>query len=100
MHVFHRVRRRTGSSGRALQLELPTIPHPTYSPDLAPSDFFSFPLLKKHLKGNHYETYAEVEADVRSWCRSQTPEFFADGMRKLVQRWRLCIERDGVYVEK
>ncbi|RUS78324.1 hypothetical protein EGW08_013928 [Elysia chlorotica] len=77
------------------QLELPTIPHPTYSPDLAPSDFFLFPLLKKHLKGNHYETDAEVEADVRSWCRSQTPEFFADGMRKLVQRWRLCIERDA-----
>ncbi|RUS77343.1 hypothetical protein EGW08_014897 [Elysia chlorotica] len=82
------------------QLELPTIPHPTYSPDLAPSDFFLFPLLKKHLKGNHYETDAEVEADVLSWCRSQTPEFFADGMRKLVQRWRLCIERDGDYVEK
>ncbi|GFR69698.1 histone-lysine N-methyltransferase SETMAR [Elysia marginata] len=77
------------------QLELPTIPHPPYSSDLAPSDFFLFPLLKKHLKGNHYETDAEVEADVRSWCRSQTPEFFADGMRKLVQRWRLCIERDA-----
>ena len=82
------------------QLELPTIPHPPYSPDLAPSDFFLFPLLKKHLKGNHYETDAETEADVRTWCRSQTPEFFADGMRKLVQRWRLCIERDGNYVEK
>ena len=82
------------------QLELPTIPHPPYSPDLAPSDFFLFPLLKKHLKGNHYETDAEVEADVCTWCRSQTPEFFADGMRKLVQRWCLCIERDGDYVEK
>ena len=82
------------------RLELPTIPHPPYSPDFAPSDFFLFSLLKKHLKGNHYETDAEVEVDVRSWCRSQTPEFFADGMRKLVQRWRLCIERDGDYVEK
>ena len=82
------------------QLELPTIPHPPYSPVLAPSDFFLFSLLKEHLNGNHYETDAEVEADVRSWCRSQTPEFFADGMRKLVQRWRLCIERDGDYVKK
>ncbi|GFS00039.1 histone-lysine N-methyltransferase SETMAR [Elysia marginata] len=82
------------------QLELPTIPHPPYSPDMAPSDFFLFSLLKKHLKGNHYETDAEVEADVRSWYRSQTPEFFTDGMRKLVQRWRLYIERDDDYVEK
>ena len=82
------------------QLELPTIPHPPYSPDLAPSDFFLLPLLKKHLKGNHYKTDAEVEADVCSWCRSQTPEFFADRMRKLEQRWRLCIEGDGDYIEK
>ena len=56
------------TQGASQQLELPTIPHPPYSPDLAPSDFFLFPLLKKHLKGNHYETKAEVEADVRSWC--------------------------------
>ena len=82
------------------QLELPTIPHPPYIPDLASSDFFLFPLLMKHLKGNHYETDAEVEVDVRSWCRSQTPEFFTDGRQKLVQRWRLCIECDGDYVEK
>ncbi|KFD56653.1 hypothetical protein M513_02329, partial [Trichuris suis] len=27
------------------------IPHPPYSPDLAPSDFFLFPKLKEHLKG-------------------------------------------------
>ena len=29
------------------QLEFPTLPHPPYSPDLAPSDFFLFPPLKK-----------------------------------------------------
>ena len=27
------------------------IPHPAYSPDLAPSDFFLFPNLKKHIRG-------------------------------------------------
>ena len=26
------------------------MPHPPYSPDLAPSDFFLFPKLKEHLK--------------------------------------------------
>jgi histone-lysine N-methyltransferase SETMAR len=26
-----------------------SMPHPPYSPDLAPSDFFSFPLVKKRL---------------------------------------------------
>ena len=30
------------------------IPHPAYSPDLAPSDFFLFPNLKKDTRGLHF----------------------------------------------
>ena len=30
------------------------IPHPAYSPDLAPSDFFLFPNLKKDIRGLHF----------------------------------------------
>ncbi|UYV68402.1 NPY1R [Cordylochernes scorpioides] len=30
----------------------PVIPHPPYSPDLAPCDFFLFPRLKREMKGN------------------------------------------------
>jgi len=30
------------------------LPHPVYSPDLAPSDFYLFPLLKKHFSGTHF----------------------------------------------
>ena len=32
------------------------LPHPLYSPDLAPCDFFLFPRLKKHLAGRKYQT--------------------------------------------
>ena len=32
------------------RLGLRTLPHPPYSPDLAPSDFFLFPKLKDYLK--------------------------------------------------
>ena len=27
------------------------LPHPPYSPDMAPSDFYLFPILKSHLRG-------------------------------------------------
>ena len=30
------------------------IPNPAYSPDLAPSDFFLFPNLKKDIRGLHF----------------------------------------------
>ena len=56
--------------------------------------------LKKHLKGNHYDSDEEVVAAARQWCRELSPEFFADGIRQLVRRWQLCVDRDGDYVEK
>ncbi|GFO40451.1 transposase [Plakobranchus ocellatus] len=37
------------------QVELATLPHPTFSPDLAPSDYNLFPQLKKYLKGHYYD---------------------------------------------
>ena len=57
-------------------------------------------LQKKHLKGNHYDSDEEVVEAVRQWCREQSPEFFADGIRQLVRRWQLCVDRGGDYVEK
>ena len=36
------------------------IPHPAYSPDLAPSDFFLFPNLKKDIRGLHFRCDEEV----------------------------------------
>ena len=76
------------------------LPHPAYSPDLAPCDFWLFPKLKDHLKGQRYSCDAEVEAAVRQWCRQQPPQFFADGIKNLVARWRKCVARNGDYVEK
>ena len=32
------------------------VPHPPYSPDLIPADFFLFPKLKTTLKGCHFQT--------------------------------------------
>ena len=39
------------------------VPHPPYSPDLAPSDFFLFPKLKMKLKGRRIQTLEEIQAE-------------------------------------
>ena len=39
------------------------VPHPPYSPDLAPSDFFLFPKLKMKLKGPRFQTLEEIQAE-------------------------------------
>ena len=39
------------------------LPHPPYSPDLAPCDFFMFLMLKRSLKGRRFETISEIKAN-------------------------------------
>jgi hypothetical protein len=38
---------------------IPTLPHPPYSPNLAPCDFCLFPKLKSKLKGNKFGTVTD-----------------------------------------
>ena len=75
------------------------IDHPPYSPDLAPSDYFLFPNLKKHLAGKRYETDDVISA-VEDFFEGQEENFYATGIRELQHRWKKCVDRRGDYVEK
>jgi hypothetical protein len=39
------------------------VPHPSYSPDLAPCDFALFPKLKMKLKGQRFETVSDTKTE-------------------------------------
>ena len=56
------------------------IPHPAYSPDLAPSDYFLFPNLKKDISGCHFRSNKEVVVAVDEWVRDEDPGFFSSGL--------------------
>jgi hypothetical protein len=42
------------------------IPHPQYSPHLAPCDFFIFPKMKLKLKGRRFDTIEEIQGEWQS----------------------------------
>jgi transposase len=45
------------------------MPHPPYSPDLAPADFFLFPKLKTTFKGRCFQTIEEIQKNaIRELC--------------------------------
>jgi histone-lysine N-methyltransferase SETMAR len=50
-------------------LRLECIPHPAYSPDLAPSDYHVFGPLRK------FSTDDDIKEAVHRWLRSQSEEF-------------------------
>ena len=76
------------------------IPHPAYSPDLAPIDCFLFPNLKKDIRGRHFRSNEEVVAAVEEWVGDKDPGFFSSGLMALEHRWSKCIILEGNYIEK
>ena len=75
------------------------IPHPAYSPDLALSDYFLFPNLKKDIRGRHFRSNEEVVAAVEEWVRDKDPGFFSSGLIAL-EPVGPCIILEGNYIEK
>jgi histone-lysine N-methyltransferase SETMAR len=47
------------------------LPHPPYSPDLAPSDFLVFGPLKQAMGGKSFRSNEEVQQAVHEWLHSQ-----------------------------
>ena len=66
-------------------------PHPDHSPDLAPSDFFLFPNLKKDIRGGHFRSDEEVITAVEELVSGKDPDFFQYGLMALEHRWSKCI---------
>ena len=62
------------------KMGIKTVPHPPYSPDLAPCDFWLFP----KLRGYRYETIEEKEEAVMKDIDILTQEDFHGAFQKLL----------------
>ena len=76
------------------------ISHSAYSRDLAPSDFFLFPNVKKDIRGCHFRSDEEVATAVEELINGKDPDFFSSGLMALEHRWSKCIKLEGNYIEK
>jgi histone-lysine N-methyltransferase SETMAR len=85
---------------KLVELRYELLPHPPYSPDLAPCDFFLFPNMKKWLGGKRFTSNEEVIDQTEAYFEEFDKSYFLDGLKKLEHRWTKCIELRGDYVEK
>ena len=72
-----------------------TVPHPPYSPDLAPCDFSLFP---KH-RDCRYETIEEMKEVVTKVIDTLTQDNFHGAFQKLLERYNKCMAARGDYFE-
>ncbi len=83
------------------QQNIETVPHPPYSPDLAPCDFWLFPTLKKALRGRRFNSDEEVKQAVYSAFQKLPPTEFHKTIKvKWEERLEKCIVSRGQYFEK
>lgn len=76
-----------------------TLPHPPYSPDLAPSDFFLFPRMKRGMKGLRFHDVAEVKEKTTEQLAAITEDEFKKCFQQWNHRLDKCIQCNGEYFE-
>lgn len=81
------------------ELGFELLPHPPYSPDLAPSDYFLFADLKRMLAGKKFKTNNEVIAETEAYFEAKDKSYYKNGIEKLEDRYNRCIALEGNYVE-
>lgn len=75
------------------------LPHPPYSPDLAPSDYDLFSSMGHALAKQHFHSYEDVRKWLDNWFGSRHFQFFWKGIHNLPTRWQNCVESEGRYFE-
>jgi len=72
-----------------------SLPHPPYSPDLAPCDFFLFPQLKKTVKGSRFNDVEEIHANAVRQMRAITKSDYQRCFCQWQEHWNKCIQAQG-----
>jgi histone-lysine N-methyltransferase SETMAR len=74
------------------------LPHPAYSPDLAPSGYHLFRSLSNHLENRHYDNRDDLQNDLEDFFRSKSSSFYDRGTCQLPIRWEEVVENSGEYI--
>lgn len=81
-----------------LELGWELLPHPPYSPDIAPSDFHLFRSLQNSLNGKKFSSLDDIKNHLEIFFAGKPEKFWKDGIFNLRERWRKVVEQNGNYV--
>ena len=75
------------------------LPHPAYSPDIAPCDFWFFGKLKEYLKGMNFESDDELLNAIITFSNQISKSEISSVFEEWIRRLHLVIESGGEYVQ-
>ena len=74
------------------------MPHPSYSPDPAPSDYYLLHSFQNHLNEKTFDSNEAVKNKLIQFFASKNKTFYKSGIMKLTERWQKVIEQNGQYM--
>lgn len=83
---------------KLMDLGWTVIPHPPYSPDIAPTDYHLFRSLAHHLEDKYFDDEEHLKSDLDQFFTAQPLSFYKDGIMALPKKWRDIVEHHGDYV--
>lgn len=75
------------------------VPHPPYSPDMSPPDFFLFPKIKRTFKGHRFEDIETIKQNSTQQLRDIPKSEFQKCYDDWKHRWAKCVTANGAYFE-
>ncbi len=82
------------------QHQIKVMPHPGYSPDLSPLDYWLFARLKKKIQGERYHDLVLLQNTIDNEIAQVTQAEWRAAMDRYAPRLRKCIQARGDYFER
>ena len=79
--------------------ETKVIAQPSYSPYLAPCDFFLFPKLKHPLRGTCHESIEAIKRNSLKELKATPAKAYKKCMENWIKRWHACIDSKRAHFE-
>ena len=73
-------------------LDYDVFPHPPHSPNLSPTSYHFFKHLDNFLQGKCFHNQHEAENSFQEFIKSQSTDFYATGIDKLISHWQKCVD--------
>ena len=83
---------------KLLQLSWEVLTYLSYSPDIAPSDFYLFQSLQNSLSGKTFSSLEDCKRHLEQFFAQKDKKFWEDGIMKLPEKWQKVVEQKGEYI--
>ncbi|KAG6795134.1 Ammar1 transposase [Apis mellifera caucasica] len=83
---------------KLLELGWDVLPHPPYSPDLAPSDYFLFRSLQNSLNGKNFNNDDGIKSYLIQFFANKNQKFYERGIMMVPERWQKVIDQNGQHI--